>query len=147
MICVDASVAVKWILVEELRAQADALYLSARRAGSPIVAPSLMLFEVTNIIRRRMRRDEGMSLVVARQALEDFLAIGIEVRSPLGLHQLALAIAADYNLPTAYDAHYLALADMLGCEFWTADVRLLRQVEAGLRFVRWLGDYTPAGEA
>ena len=54
---------------------------------------------------------------------------------------LALDIADAYGLPAAYDAHYLALADLLGCEFWTDDRRLLRQVSHDLLFVRWLGDF------
>ena len=46
-----------------------------------------------------------------------------------------------------YDAHYLALSQLLGREFWTADQRLLRQVQGALPFVRWLGDFVPSGGA
>ena len=34
-------------------------------------------------------------------------------------------IAATYHLPATYDAHYLALAEHLGVELWTADTRLV----------------------
>lgn len=141
MICVDASVAAKWVLQEELSDQARALYRARLRMREPIVAPSLLLYEMTNVIRQQIRKPEGMSLVAASRALADFLAASIEFRSPPGLHQLALQIADDHSLPAAYDAHYLALSDLLGCEFWTADVRLLQRVQRALPFVRWLGDY------
>ena len=55
MICVDASVAVKWLLNEERSDRARALYLAALLAGEPIVAPVLLPLEVTNILRQRMR--------------------------------------------------------------------------------------------
>ncbi len=141
MICVDASVAVKWVLQEELSDQARALYRTQLRMREPIVAPSLLLYEVTNTVRQQIRKPEGMSLVAARRALADILASSIEFHSPPGMHQLALAIADDHNLPAAYDAHYLALSELLGCEFWTADGRLLRRIQRALPFARWLGDY------
>jgi predicted nucleic acid-binding protein len=63
------------------------------------------------------------------------------------MHMLALDFADTYGLPAAYDAHYLALADLLDCEFWTDDRRLLQRVGRDLPFVRWLGDFdTVAGD-
>ena len=56
MICVDASVAAKWILPEEHSARALALVTTAARAGEAIVAPPLMPFEIANILRRRIVR-------------------------------------------------------------------------------------------
>ena len=146
MICVDASVAVKGVLQEDLSDRARVLYRAHVRTMSPIVAPSLMLFEVTNIVRQRMRRAGAMPLVAATRALADFLALAreIEIHAPPGLHQLALTLAADHNLPAAYDAHYLALSQLLGCEFWTDDQRLLRQVGNRLPYVRPLAEFTAA---
>lgn len=112
----------------------------------PIVAHSVLSHEMTNILRQQIRKADGMSLVAASRALADFLASSIEFRSPPGLHQLALAIADDYGLLAPYDAHYLALSDMLGCEFWTADVRLPRRVQRALPFARWLGDFALPNE-
>ena len=47
--------------------------------------------------------------------------------------------------PAAYDAHYLALAEMAGCPFWTADERLYDRVHAELDWVHRLRDYQSSG--
>ena len=51
------------------------------------------------------------------------------------------SLAARFNRPAAYDAHYLALAEMMNCEFWTADRRLFNVVKDELPWVRWLGKH------
>jgi predicted nucleic acid-binding protein len=40
-----------------------------------------------------------------------------------------------------YDAHYLALAEMMEGEFRTADERLYNAVRDDFPNIRWLGDY------
>lgn len=65
MICVDASVAGKWILEEEQSDRAKALYRSALLAREPIVAPPLLPTEVTNILRQRTHAQDGLSLIEA----------------------------------------------------------------------------------
>ena len=57
----------------------------------------------------------------------------------------ALALADALGVPATYDAHYLALAEHLGCELWTDDQRLIRIVATSLPFVRWIGDH-PASD-
>ncbi len=57
------------------------------------------------------------------------------------LHHDALTLCDAHLLPAAYDAHYVALAQHLGCLFWTDDQRLLRLVGAVLPFVRALETY------
>jgi predicted nucleic acid-binding protein len=141
VICVDASVAVKWVLNEERSDQARALYQAALRAGESIVAPTLLPLEVTNILRQRMRAKDGLSLTEAVRQLGDFLDFRIELNNPVGLHFQALVLADALGLPATYDAHYLALAEQLGCELWTDDQRLIRHVASSLPFVRWIGDH------
>ena len=141
MICVDASVAVKWILNEERSDQARELYRAALWAGESIVAPPLLPLEVTNILRQRMRATDGVSLTEATGQLDKFLAFPIEYHNPVGLHRRELALADAHDLSATYDAHYLALAEHLGCELWTDDRRLLRQVGSSLTFVRWIANY------
>jgi predicted nucleic acid-binding protein len=134
-------VVVKWILNEERSDRARALYQAVHRAGESIVAPTLLPLEVTNILRQRMRTKDGLSLVEAARQLDDFLAFPIEFHNPVGLHFQALVLADELGLPATYDAHYLALAEHLGCELWTDDQRLIRHVTNSLPFVRWIGDH------
>jgi len=51
-------------------------------------------------------------------------------------------LAEEFNRPTAYDAQYLALAERLACEFWTADERLFNAVTARFASIRWLGNWS-----
>jgi predicted nucleic acid-binding protein len=141
VICVDASVAIKWLLNEERSDRAIVLYEATAKANQPIVAPPLLPLEITNILRQRMRADDGISLTRATEHLAAFLALPIEFHNPAGLHFQALVLADALGLPATYDAHYLALAEQLGCELWTDDLRLMKHVAASLPFVRWIGDH------
>jgi predicted nucleic acid-binding protein len=141
VICVDASVAIKWLLKEERSDRAIALYETTAKANQPIVAPPLLPLEITNILRQRMRAQDAISLIRATEHLAAFLALSIELRNPTGLHFQALVLADALDLPATYDAHYLALAEHLGCELWTDDQRLIRRVATSLPFVRWVGDH------
>jgi predicted nucleic acid-binding protein len=73
VISVDASVAAKWIFVEDYSVQARALLARSLQAGDPIVAPPRLPSELTNTVWQRIRRGEitqqegeqGLSLVLA----------------------------------------------------------------------------------
>lgn len=141
MICVDASVVAKWFLQEEWTSQARALLRETLNADEPIVAPPLLPYEVTNILRLRLRASTPLPLEQALIFLDDFLSVPIELRNPPGLHRCALILADAYGLPAAYDAHYLALAEQLNCTLWTDDRRLLRTLAGRLPYVRPISDY------
>ena len=141
MICVDASIAIKWLFPEEYSEQALDLIAAAARARERVIAPHLLPVEVANIIRQRMRVYD-LPLDQARLLLARFFAYRITLRSSPALHDLALNIAANYNLPAVYDAHYIALAQQLGCNLWTDDRRLLRSLRGRLPFVKAIADYS-----
>lgn len=50
-------------------------------------------------------------------------------------------LATEYNRPTAYDSQYLALAERLSCDYWTADERLFNAVNGKFPHVHYLGDW------
>jgi predicted nucleic acid-binding protein len=140
MICIDASVAAKWFFAEEHSAQASGLLRTALEAAEPIIAPPLLPSEVANILRQRMRQGQ-LDRAAALAVLARFLAIPITLRVPESLYDRALVLADEYNLPAVYDAHYVALAELLGATLWTADQRLLRILAGRLSFVHDVGDW------
>jgi predicted nucleic acid-binding protein len=140
MICPDSSVAAKWFFAEEHAAQASALLRTALDGEEPLIAPPLLPSEVANVIRQRLRQGE-LDRTAARGVLARFLAIPIALQAPETLYDRALVLADEYNLPAAYDAHYVALAELLGATLWTADQRLMRALGGRLPYVRWIADY------
>lgn len=141
MIVADASLAAKWLFAEEEYAQAtNTLIFSEIERGDPLYAPSHFQSEISNVIRKRMRRD-ALSRDHALTLLDRFLLLPVVVVSSPGIDRDALVVASEFDLPTVYDAYYLAVAQSVGCEFWTDDRRLLRNLAGRLPFVRWIGEY------
>ena len=137
-VVIDASLAVKWLVSEVHTKRAFALAHAWARAGIQPVAPYLMPVEVANALYRRALRGD-MSVVAATTLLDGLLNAGIELREPRGLHRRAIELAAQLRQEAAYDAHYLSLADIMGCELWTADERFYHAASSSFKFVKWLG--------
>ena len=134
---IDCSVATPLILVEEFSPQARALVYEAERQHDDIIAPRLLEYEISNALRKAVRRGR-IDASEAEARLRVFDGLPITFLNDR-VHHEALAIALRFNLPAAYDAHYLALAERLGCDFWTADERLVNALGGALPGVRWLG--------
>ena len=136
-VCVDASVVVPLVTRGPEGSPCAAAWRRWHTSGQKPVAPSLLMYEVANALHRYVR--SGMLLAdEARDALEAVLGLGIELRGDAELHRRALALAGELGLPATSDAHYLALAERLDAEFWTADRRLCQAVGASLPWVRVL---------
>ncbi len=138
-VVVDASVVAQLFFAEPQSVQAAALFRDAARNRDALVAPSLLPIEVTNTIRKRMR-DSGLTLTQATEVLDAFLEQPIALVEDSRIHRNALHLATAHGTG-AHDAHYVALAEMFGCEFWVDDQRLLRAVQGRLPNVRWIGAY------
>lgn len=137
---IDTSVFVKFLFVEENSDKAAMLLTDVVRGGWAIEAPVVVRSEMTSVVRKRMREDR-LPLVQAQAILDQFLAIPMKVADEPALYRQALTLTEAYSL-SAYDAQFVALAQVLGCNLWVADERLLRAVGARLPFVRRLGEYT-----
>ncbi len=57
------------------------------------------------------------------------------------MKERARQIARQFNQRRVYDATDAALAELRGCEFWTADRQFYEAVETALPFVKYLADY------
>lgn len=140
LVCVDANLTVKLVVPEQDSALAEALWESWRTRGTTVIAPTLWGYEVTSVIRKYAYR-KCISPAAEEKAIATIHRLRIRLVRPTGLHQRAWELARYLDLPAAYDAHYLALAETNDCPFWTADKRLFNAVRDELDWVCWLGDY------
>ena len=140
LVVVDASVAFKWLVEEENSDKATALTRLWDDEGTQLAAPSLMPFEVANALHRRVVKGD-LTVEVAADLMQDLMTLGVALHETPGLHVRALQLASQLQQGTAYDAHYLALAESLGCELWTADQRFYRATETAGN-VRWIGNFS-----
>ena len=138
-VVVDASIAVKWLVEEVHSREAGALITIWAAAGLTPVAPYFMPAEVANALHRRVRSEE-LSLAAATGLVELLMASGVELRETRRIHTRALELASALEQSAAYDSHYLALAEELDCELWTADARFHRAAARSTDRVRLLGE-------
>jgi len=140
-VAVDASLAVKWVLQEPYTDEALALAGEWAVAGVNPVAPCLLFVEATNVLHRRVMLGH-ISLSEARRLLNGLLSLGIQIRESPEIHVRAMELAHELGESAVYDTHYLALAEILECELWTADERFFNSVREHRPRVRWLGEYS-----
>jgi len=119
MIVLDASAAVEVLLQTSAGAPMTSRLLDPEAS---LHAPHLLDLEVAQVLRRFVMRGE-VDPQRAQQALQDFLALPVERYS----HDLLLPRVWQLrtNL-TAYDAAYVALAEVLGATLLTRDGRISR---------------------
>jgi len=139
-VCVDASLTLKLVLEEPDSDVAYALWVEWRAREVTAIAPTLWAYEVTSVLRNRVylgKLPPGLEV----ELFEAVHQLPVRLMAPPGLHQRAAELARHFNRPAAYDSHYLALAEMRGCPFWTADERLFNALREELSWVHWLGNY------
>ena len=139
--CIDASVIVKLALKgEPHRVTSRRLVRESTAAGIELIAPPLFESEVDTVICKRVVAGK-LSLKDAHKAYSVLDRAPVQIVTHPYLRQRARDIAERFNLPTVYDATYTALAELRGCEFWTADKAFYDTVRAVLTFVKYLPDY------
>lgn len=140
-VVVDTSVALKWVLTEVHTAEARALRDDVLRRKEVLYAPSLLLYEATNVLYQHVRRGV-LPLFSAQERIAG-------VVTPLNLRILTSAIARRameiaHAIPEryAYDTQFLALAERIQCDLWTADEDFRRAMNRnGFAQVRAIGTY------
>ena len=140
-VVVDASLAAKWLIEEEDSDRAHALLRAWVSRDINRAAPYLMPFEVANILHRRVARGE-LTVGDGARLIARLLGSQLELRQTSNLHARALELASLLRQGAAYDAHYLALAETLDCELWTADERFYRAASSSATNIRWIGEFS-----
>ncbi len=139
MMVTDASIVLKWQLDDEdYVPQATSLRDDFYAQGIVnVIAPHLLIYEVANGIAVATRQ-KRITPDKANEALSNLLMLGIKTREVEPFRILELSLK--YNL-AAYDAAYLALAEMEKCDLWTGDRTFYQAVKNELSWVKWIGDY------
>ena len=127
----DSSIFLASLLQEGLIPKARAIIQFWAATNVTLAAPSLFQYEITAVLRKYIY--QGRDLLLSqpiRLMLDDDLL------------RRAYDLSTRFNRPTAYDSQYLAVAERLGCEFWTVDERFYNTVANDLSWVKWLNTFT-----
>ena len=119
---IDASVALKWFVIEDGSDEANALL-----GRTDLLGPTLVQVEVANGLRKKAVRGQIASGADLTPFIETLATVIQPVDElPVMVRALAMATALNHSV---YDCVYLALAEQLGQELVTADAKFLRKVE------------------
>jgi predicted nucleic acid-binding protein len=137
VIVVDANIAVGWCLPGH---RLTAASIAVRRTNEVIIAPDLLIAEVTNTLAR-LAGLSGPSVPLIESAIEQLPRWFAELVPAGRLRQAAFQLAVELNHP-AYDCFYLALAAERQVSFATADARFIQRLR-GTRFETLLQPVVP----
>jgi predicted nucleic acid-binding protein len=127
MVVIDASLVIKAILPnpELARCQAVLVHLQNRR----LVAPALWVYEITSTLAKAVHFEQ-LTASEARAALHQAMSLGVQIILP---DEIQAHLAFDQTLQlkraAAYDSFYLATANALESDYWTADRRLVNSFQ------------------
>jgi predicted nucleic acid-binding protein len=142
MVIIDANVAIKAILPNTLQGHCRALVQTFAEVQP--VAPALWVYETTSAISKAVHFEQ-LTGKEGRQALEQVDALGIRLFVPdIEQNRIAYEWTLRLKRASAYDSFYLALAQALECDFWTADKRLFNALkDERPDWLHWIEELTP----
>ena len=138
-IVIDANIAIALAITLPYSEQAAAQMAVWQAQEDELSVPTLWAYEVVTGLRKIVTANV-LTYDAALARLEQIFALNIEIIPPsLSLHRRAFMWSEKIGQTAAYDAHYLALAEQLGAEFWMADKRLANSaVQAGIAWTHKL---------
>lgn len=139
VLCLDSSVLIPYLTPEGNSEKAEILILNAISTSIRLVAPCFAWTEVGSVLRKKVRRD----LLTVEESLacfEDFQELPLEFIDHSDLRSKAWDIASQHDLPTLYDAAFLACSELCGAEFWTADQVLINSLSPCPGYIRSLSE-------
>ena len=138
-VVVDASVAIKWVVDEELTGAADRLF----GRGFRLTAPDLLLVECANAVWKKVGRGE-ITEAYGDEAMALLRSFALDLRPTATLVEAALTLAQELRHPI-YDCLCLAVAQAIRGVVVTADRRFLAAVSASRLAERVAWVETPPG--
>lgn len=143
VVVIDANLAMQAVAPARQDPAID-LFSGWTRGKVRVVAPDLWASEVLTALRKLVFGG-ALSSERALRVLDDLFALGVEIiPTSIELCRAALPWAQRLGQAKCYDALYLALAEQVGAEFWTADRRLANRArQTGATWVHCLGEEGP----
>ena len=141
LVVIDASVALKAILPNPL--QARCLVLVQTFAEVQPIAPVLWAYETTSAIAKAVHFKE-ITEKEARLALEKLDGLGVRLFvADSEQNKAAFEWILKLKRASAYDSYYLALAQALECDLWTADRHLFNSLQGTqIGWLHWIEEQT-----
>jgi len=125
---VDAACAVCLLIPGPDQARHEALVDRWANLGYELHAPQLWMYEVTSAVTKAVRFG-GLTAAEGERSLTQALNLRIQlVAADEEQVRSAYAWTVRLGRAAAYDSFYLALAESLKCDLWTADRRLVNAV-------------------
>lgn len=138
--CLDANVAVKTVIQEDLSEKARDLIADASTAEIDLIAPHFFEAEIFSAVRRKVYSGE-ITATSGEMAFESLKGLPVQLLPIAHLLDRTWEIAKQCNLRWLYDAFYIAVAENRTCILWTADKELYGAAKDGFSFVKLLEDY------
>ncbi|MGC9394153.1 MAG: type II toxin-antitoxin system VapC family toxin [Anaerolineae bacterium] len=137
LVCVDSSIVLPLVVEHPFSDPVLNHWQIWRNESRQFIAPSLLHYELVNVLHRYCIAGI-FSQSTARASLEAALALPITLYDDVELHYSAGELAILHGFSATYDAHYLALAQGMKAEFWTADKRLYNSAHEALPWIHLL---------
>lgn len=130
---VDSSVAFKWAIVENDTDKARRIRARFSSGVIQLLAPDIYPVEISHALTRS-ERQKRITATESVQFFRDFLGLLPALIPSLTLLPRAHAISSNMRCGV-YDCLYVALAEREGCEFLTADTKLVNSLQAAFSFI------------
>lgn len=122
--CVDASFVLSWLIPAQRTTAIQQRWLAFTREDE-LVAPPLVLAECTSILSEKAQTGQ-MIPDFAKRLLDKLLRLPIRLVERAEVHEAAFDVAQRLGWKKAYDAEYVAVAQIEDGELLTLDVGLHR---------------------
>src|SRR3989344_4240506 len=136
MVIIDTSVAFKWLVEEDYQTTliANRLLQQFLRKEYEFLSPDIILYELGNVLAYKT----GYSQPDLGQIWQKFQKIELPLYRADSAFIANCVVFSKSNTISVYDASFIVLAQMKGCDLVTADNKLVQKVN--LPFVKLLGE-------
>lgn len=143
-IVLDASVVIPLLIPHPQTPQAEQAILQWKVRNHKLISPCFMPVEIVSVLRQLVylgMLDTEKAVLASRLVMQ----LGIQYVSPtLESLEASLRWAERLGQSKAYDAHYVAVSEAEGAELWSADRRLVNNLQSqGVKWAHWLGEIAP----